>query len=208
MLLEQLREMVVEVCKYLYDFRLVGLRDGNVSVRDSETNLIAIKPSLFVYPKLHAQDVAIIDENNKLVDGAYKQSSESPMHTYIYRKRPEINGVIHCHAPYATAWSVAGKNIPSVIANQVMVGGEIPFAPYTKPGTTQLGEVALNVMGQGYAVILQNHGPLSIGESLQKALYVTLTVEDAAKTAYYALQIDKQSIHYLSKQVFFEMRNQ
>jgi len=189
MLLKELREQVIEAGMALYNFRLVGLSDGNVSARDPETNLVAVKPSGFTYPKIGLEDVIIVDLEGNVVEGDHRPSSETPMHTCIYRTRPEINGAVHCHAPYATAWSVVNKPIPAIIVNQVMTGGEIPIAPYKRPGTLELGECALDVMGGGFAVILQNHGPLCVGPSLEFALHVTFAVEDTAKTALYALQI-------------------
>jgi len=189
MLLKELREQVVEVGMALYDFRLVGLSDGNVSARDPETNLVAVKPGGFTWNKLRPEDIVIVDLDGNVVEGDSKPSSETPMHTCVYRTRPEINGAIHCHAPYSTAWSVVNKPIPAIIVNQVMTGGEIPIAEYRMPGTLDLGECALEAMGEGYAVVLQNHGPLCVGRSVIHALHITFAVEDAAKTALYATQI-------------------
>ena len=187
MQLKELRERVVEVGLTLYDFRLVGISDGNVSARDPETNLVAVKPAGFNWKTLRAEDIPIVDVDGNVVEGDNRPSSETPMHTCIYRQRPEIMGAIHCHAPFSVAWSVVNKPIPAIIVNQVMTGGEIPISPFTMPGTLELGECALDDMGEeGLAVVLQGHGTLCIGRSVEHALHITLAVEDAAKTAIYA----------------------
>jgi ribulose-5-phosphate 4-epimerase/fuculose-1-phosphate aldolase len=187
MQLKELRERVVEVGLTLYDFRLVGISDGNVSARDPETNLVAVKPAGFNWKTLRAEDVPLVDVDGNLVEGDNRPSSETPMHTCIYRQRPEIMGAIHCHAPFSVAWSVVNKPIPAIIVNQVMTGGEIPISPFNMPGTLELGECALDDMGEnGLAVVLQGHGTLCIGRSVEHALHITLAVEDAAKTAIYA----------------------
>ena len=186
MQLKELRERVVEVGLTLYDFRLVGISDGNVSARDPETNLVAVKPAGFNWKTLRPGDVTIVDVDGNVVDGDNRPSSETPMHTCIYRNRPEIMGAIHCHAPFSVAWSVVDKPIPAIIVNQVMTGGDIPISPYKMPGTLELGECGLDDMGEGLAVVLQGHGTLCIGRSVEHALHITLAVEDAAKTAIYA----------------------
>jgi L-ribulose-5-phosphate 4-epimerase len=186
MLLKELREQVVEAGHFLYDARYVGFADGNVSTRDPETNLVAIKPSGVPWPKVTVEKVAIIDLDGNMVDGELKPSSETPMHTLFYRNRSDVNAVIHSHAPVSTAWSVVGKAIPSLIVNQTLTKGMIPFAPYTPPGTEALGQSAYDVMGDdGMACVLQSHGTLAVGGNMHHALHVSFALEDAAKVAMY-----------------------
>jgi ribulose-5-phosphate 4-epimerase/fuculose-1-phosphate aldolase len=190
MLLKELREAVVEAGQFLYDARYVGFADGNVSARDPETNLVAVKPSGIPWPKIRVEDVAIIDVDGNMVDGKLKPSSETPMHTLFYRNREDVNAVVHSHAPVSTAWSVVGKAIPSFIVNQILTRGEIPIAAYTPPGTEALGQSAYDVMGkEGLACVLQSHGTLAVGGSLHHALHVSFALEDAAKVAMYVKTI-------------------
>ncbi len=190
MLLENLREEVVEFGRYLYEAHLVGFADGNISARDPETNLVAVKPSGIPWPKITPKTVTVIDVEGNVQDGDLKPSSEVPMHTLFYRRRSDVNGVVHCHAPVATAWGLLNKEIPSIIVNQGLTQGAIKIAPYTPPGTEELGEKAFEIMGEkGSAVIIQSHGILAVGGNLAHALHVAFAIEDAAKIAMYAQMI-------------------
>ena len=206
MLLKELREEVVEAGHFLYDAHYVGFADGNVSVRDPESNLVAVKPSGIPWPVIKPEDVAVIDVDGNMVEGELKPSSETPMHTLFYRKREDVNAVIHCHAPIATAWSVVNKPIPSYIVNQILTNGEIPIATYTPPGTESLGQSAYDVMGdEGLACVLQSHGTLTVGGNLHHALHNTFTVEDAAKIAMYVNTIGGDP-RPMTDEDFVEMR--
>ncbi len=190
MLLQEYREQVVEYGRYLYEAHLVGFADGNISARDPESNLVAIKPSGIPWPQIKTEDVAVIDVDGNMKDGKLKPSSEVPMHTLFYRRRKDVNGVVHCHAPISTAWGLVNKEIPSLIVNQGMTNGAIKVAPYTPPGTEDLGEVAYDVMGEnGNSVILQSHGILAVGGNLPHALHLAFAIEDAAKIAMYCKTI-------------------
>jgi ribulose-5-phosphate 4-epimerase/fuculose-1-phosphate aldolase len=112
------------------------------------------------------------------------------MHTLFYRRREDVNGVVHCHAPVSIAWGLVNTDIPSIIVNQGMTNGAIKIAPYTPPGTEALGESAYDVIGEeGSACILQSHGILAVGGSLGHAMHVAFAVEDAAKIAMYCRMI-------------------
>jgi L-ribulose-5-phosphate 4-epimerase len=190
MLLQEYREQIVEFGTYLYEAHLVGFADGNISARDPESGLVAVKPTGIPWPKIGLEQVTIIDVNGKIIDGTLKPSSEVPMHTLFYRRRKDVNGVVHCHAPVATAWGLISKEIPSFIVNQGLTKGAVKFAPYTPPGTEMLGETAYDVMGEdGTAVILQSHGILAVGGNLAHAMHVAFAIEDAAKVAMYCKMI-------------------
>jgi L-ribulose-5-phosphate 4-epimerase len=150
-----------------------------------------------------AQDVVVIDEHGHVVEGEAKPSSETPMHTFAYRQREDINAAIHTHSPVATAWSVAQREIPPVVLGQVLTG-PIPIVPYCQPGTRQLGEVAMESMGEGRAVILQNHGPFVVGPTMRMALALAFIVEEAAMVALHASQLS-QDLRLMSRDDFEEM---
>jgi ribulose-5-phosphate 4-epimerase/fuculose-1-phosphate aldolase len=204
MLLKELREQVVEAGLRLLEGHLVYLSAGNVSARDPETGLIAVKPNGGDYQKLAAADILVVDESGKVIDGRGNPSSETPMHLTAYRHREDIHAVIHTHSPVATAWSVAQKEIPSVVVGQVLTDGPIPFAPYSQPGTDQLGQLAMEKMGRGHAVLLQNHGVLAVGPNLAMALAVAFIVEEAAIVAFHAVLLN-QRLHLLGEREFKEM---
>lgn len=186
MLLRELRAEIVAVGRLLCSFGLMGTRDGNLSARDPERGIIAIKPSGSAYRDLEPEDVVVIDLDGKILEGDRRPSSETPMHTVIYRNRPEIDAVIHCHAPHAIAWSVVNEPIPAVTVNQLLTHGQIPISAYKQPGTRELGEQALDDLDGGTAIVLQNHGILCLGANLEDTLETTLAVEHAAEVSIYA----------------------
>lgn len=204
MLLRELREQVVEAGIRLVEGHLVYLSAGNVSARDPETGLIAVKPGGGDYLALKAEDILVIDEQGKVVEGKGQPSSETPMHTLAYRQRKDINAAIHTHSPVATAWSVAQREIPPVVVGQALTNGAVPFAPYCCPGTVGLGERALQAMGSGHAVILQNHGVLTVGPTMDWALAVAFIVEEAATVAWHAAALSDQ-LRLMTEHDFQEM---
>ena len=103
MLLQELREQVVYYGRQMLQSGLTMHTGGNLSVRDRESGLIAIKPSSKPYDLLKPEDITVIDIEGNIVDGPYKPSSEWPMHTLIYKTHPRVCAVVHCHSIYATA---------------------------------------------------------------------------------------------------------
>ncbi|MBU7027291.1 MAG: class II aldolase/adducin family protein [Theionarchaea archaeon] len=175
------KTQVLTIAKRIYSNRLVVASLGNVSCRD-ETGNIAITPSGIDYEELTLKDIVIIDSEGANVDGTLDPSSETPMHTLIYKKRPDINGIVHTHSLYASAFSVVSKEIPvDMVEVAAHVGGRVPVASYRPPGTKELGEEALAVLGEKRACLLQNHGVLAVGNTLEKAYKAAAIVEIAAR---------------------------
>src|SRR5690606_19298504 len=117
---------------------LVRSTAGNISVRDPETGYIAIKPSSVDYDKITPESVTIIDEWGTIVEGNLKPSTETPLHTAIYRNRPDVSAIVHTHSLYATAFSAAGREIPCVLATEGEIG-TVPIAAWAPPGSEELG---------------------------------------------------------------------
>lgn len=204
MLLRELREQVVEAGIRLVEGHLVYLSAGNISARDPETGLIAVKPGGGHYLALKPEDILVIDEQGVVIEGEGWPSSETPMHKLAYRRRKDINAAIHTHSPVATAWSVAQREIPPVVVGQVLTNGAVPFAAYSRPGTESLGELALEAMGSGYAVLLQNHGVFALGSTMDMALAVAFIVEEAATVAWHAVALSDQ-LRLMTEHDFQEM---
>ena len=110
MLLEELREQVVYYGRQMLQSGLTMNTGGNLSARDRESGLIAIKPSSRPYDLIRPEDVAVIDLEGHVVEGSCRPSSEWPMHTLIYRTFPRVCGIVHCHSIYATAAAAAGRS--------------------------------------------------------------------------------------------------
>lgn len=195
MLLKDLRESVIEYALKVIDAGLISSTWGNISARDPESGLIAITPSGMEYRKLSPDDIVIVDKNGNIVDSKRKPSSETPMHALFYRERPEINGIVHTHSCYATAMSTLKKEIPVVLAELgACVGGLVKVAEYARGGTEEFGQAALRAIGDGTAVLQQNHGVLAIGKTLNDALFSAIVVEEAAKIYWLALQVGEPFI--------------
>jgi len=181
MFLEELRKEVVFYGRQMLYTGLTLHTGGNISARDPRTGLIAIKPTSMPYDLITPEDVPIIDENGKIVDGLKAPSSEWPMHTIIYRSRPEVMAVVHTHSPYATACSIANVEIP-LITHEIAVYSSKPvkIVPFEIPGTLELGKTALKYLAEADVVILKHHGPLAIGATLWHAFDAACAVEQAA----------------------------
>jgi len=195
MLLKQLREEVIETALRVVKAGLVVSTWGNISGRDPESDLIAITPSGMEYDKLLPEDIVIVDKYGKIVDGERKPSSETPMHTMIYRERPEIYGIVHTHSWFATALSTLKREIPVILAELgSCVGGSVSVAEYARGGTEDFGKAALKAMGNKTAVLQQNHGVLAVGKSLGEAFATAAVVEDAAKVYWAAIQLGEPTV--------------
>ena len=111
-MLEKLKERVLKANLDLVKYGLVIHTWGNASARDIKTGLIVIKPSGVSYKKMKPGDMVVLDQDGKIVEGKYKPSTDAPTHLLLYKKWKTINGIVHTHSTYATAWAQAGKDIP------------------------------------------------------------------------------------------------
>jgi L-ribulose-5-phosphate 4-epimerase len=189
-MLEELKETVCRLHMELPRNDLVRWTGGNVSARDPATGLVVIKPSGVLYDELRPHMHVVIDLEGNVVEGDLKPSSDTASHLYIYRHRPDVNGVVHTHSPYATAFAAVGRPIPvylTAIADEF--GTAIPCAGFALIGTEAIGRQVVESIGEAPAVLLKNHGVFTIGESVRAAVKSAVMVEDVARTVWLALQI-------------------
>ncbi len=161
---------------------------GNLSVRINQGMLIT--PSSVSYAQMSPNDLVALDFSGNYLK-AQKQSAETShqkpssewrLHADIFKQRPEINAVLHCHSTYATAIACHGKSIPSFHYMTAIAGGEdIRCAEYRTFGTTELSGNAVKALQGRYACLLEQHGQVSIATSLEKALQIAIEVETLAK---------------------------
>ena len=190
MLLQAIREKLVTLNQALPENGLVTWTSGNVSVRDPETGLVAIKASGVQFPDLTAAGIVVVDLEGNLVDGQLKPSSDTASHLYIYRHRPDVNGVVHTHSNYATAFALLGRPIPVYsTAHADEFGGPIPCGGFALIGGEEIGRIVVESIGSSAAVLLKNHGVFTVGPSGEAALKAAVLVEDIARTAWLALQL-------------------
>ena len=189
-MLQKLKVELVELHRELPKHNLVVWTGGNVSARDPKTGLIVIKASGIRYEEMRTQHMVVVDIDGNIVDGEYKPSSDLYSHLYIYKHRPDVNGVVHTHSVYATAFAAVNKPIPVVLtAIADEFGGPIPCGGFALIGDDAIGKVVVESIGKSPAVLLKNHGVFTIGRNAQSAVKAAVMTEDNAKTVWLAMQI-------------------
>ena len=188
-----LNELRAEICRLhaaLPRNGLVTWTSGNISGRDLQTGLVVIKPSGILYEDLTPENMVVVDLDGNVVEGDHKPSSDTIAHVYVYRHRSDVNGVVHTHSTFATAWAAVGKPIPPVLtAICDEFGGPIPVGAYAKIGGDDIGQEIIRSIGSSLAILLKNHGVFTIGKTPEAAVKAAVMVEDVARTVYYALQL-------------------
>jgi L-ribulose-5-phosphate 4-epimerase len=190
MVLKNMRDEVCRLHAELPRHNLVVWTSGNVSGRDPQTGFVVIKPSGIRYEDLTPEDMVVVDLDGRVVEGKHKPSSDTFAHVYVYRHRPDINGVVHTHSTFATAWAAAGRPIPPVLtAICDEFGGPIPVGSYAKIGGDEIGQEIVRSIGNSPAILMKNHGVFTVGKTPEAAVKAAVMVEDVARTVFYALQL-------------------
>jgi len=158
---------------------------GNISVLNSESERIYIKRSGADLSRLELADILTLDLDGNVLNGEGKPSIETSFHLGIYKARKDAKAVFHIHPPFATAYAVAGKKIPMVTEAAKIILFDVPLLPYASPGSIELATRVTDGLRDSRvkAVLLREHGIVSIGETLEKAYHIASLVEDTAKIA-------------------------
>lgn len=181
-LVEKAKEEVVNTARIIYREGLVFETWGNVSAKPTE-NEVVITPSGIPYEKLTFIDIVTVSLAGQVKEGKWKPSTELPLHLAIYEQRKDIGAIVHTHSSCALAFAVSRQDIPVVLEEQAqIVGGPVKVADYALPGSVELADNALRVLGkEGSAVLLANHGLVGIGEDLTTALQICRIIERSAR---------------------------
>jgi L-fuculose-phosphate aldolase/L-ribulose-5-phosphate 4-epimerase len=184
MLLEQLRTQVLDTALLLPKYGLVWMAGGTVCARDPQTGYVVVTPSGLNYERLTSDDMIVTDINMSLVEGKYRPSVALNLWIAFMRARPdEIYAVVHTHSPYATAFSVVYESIPVITETMAdWFGQTVPVTRYLSVEDDEFSTLPVQVMRDGYAVLLGNHGPITVGNCLSHALERAVTLEEAART--------------------------
>jgi L-fuculose-phosphate aldolase len=171
----------------MYARGMVAANDGNISVRLGG-GLFAVTAAGVSKGFLTSDDVVVVDESGRRVEGAKRPTSEVKLHLFAFSKRPDVGACCHAHPPYATAFAVSGRTLPPNILPEIIltVGGEIPLTPYATPSTEELARSIEEHLGGASAFLLANHGVLALGDDLTQAYHRLETVEHYAKIAWLA----------------------
>ena len=176
---ENQRLAVVKTLQALVEKKLNIGTSGNVSVRTIEGMLITptgINPALLL-----AEQIVAVDLEGQVAEDQLTPSSEWQMHADVYREKPDVNAIVHCHSPYATILACAHKSIPAVHYMVAAAGSdEIPLAGYATFGSKELSQANLEALSGSLACLLANHGQLATGENLDQALKLAELVEEQA----------------------------
>jgi L-ribulose-5-phosphate 4-epimerase len=179
----------------LVRYGLVVWTAGNVSARVPGADLFVIKPSGVGYDDLTPDSMILCDLDGNVVPGSVgserSPSSDTAAHAYVYRHLPEVGGVVHTHSTYAVAWAARGEEIPCVITGMAdEFGGPIPVGPFAVIGDDSIGRGIVQTLRghRSRAVLMQNHGPFTIGVSARDAVKAAVMCEDVARTVHLARQ--------------------
>ncbi|MBB2974909.1 L-ribulose-5-phosphate 4-epimerase [Microbacterium endophyticum] len=189
------RQQVAALHAELVRYGLVVWTGGNVSARVPGTDLFVIKPSGVSYDDLAPENMIVCDLDGSVVvdtPGSDRSpSSDTAAHAYVYRHMPEVGGVVHTHSTYAVAWAARGEEIPCVITGMAdEFGGPIPVGPFAVIGDDSIGRGIVETLTghRSRAVLMQNHGPFTIGATAKDAVKAAVMLEDAARTIHISRQ--------------------
>jgi len=178
---ESLRAEIVEVGRRLYARGYVASNDGNISVRLGPEPLL-MTPTSVCQGFMTVDMMCLTDLDGKKLAGERHPSSEMQMHLEVYRRRPDVQAVVHAHPPIATGFAVAGIPLDrAVLAEVVTTLGSVPIAEYATPSTKELPEAVRKYVKAHDGMLLANHGALTLGADLFGAYYKMETIEHFAK---------------------------
>jgi L-fuculose-phosphate aldolase len=182
------REEIVEVSRRMSVSGLVVGTSGNVSARTPDGNVL-VTPSGLDYALMEPEDVVLVDLDGKTLEDSLEPSVETPMHTGIYRSRPETGGIVHTHARYSTTLACLGWEITPIHYMLAVLSdeGRVPVARYATYGTEELARNASKSLGDLHqACLLRNHGTITVGASVSEAYSRTELLEEMAEVYYRA----------------------
>ncbi len=189
-----MRHPVWQHAKKMWELGLVVGSAGNVSER-VDASRIAITPTSVPYEILREEDIVIVDLNVDLnrrnaVESTRAASYELPMHLVIYRERPDVQAIVHTHAPFVTTLSVLRRPLPPVIDEMLIYfGGTVEVADYAFTGTEEVGHNVVRALGDRSGALLANHGNVCVGRTLAEAMHVAVTMESCAQVYVQALAV-------------------
>lgn len=191
--IQTVREDVARLHGELVRYGLVVWTGGNVSGRVPGADLFVIKPSGVSYDDLAPENMILCDLDGAVIAGTpgsdRSPSSDTAAHAYVYRHMPEVGGVVHTHSTFAVAWAARGEEIPCVITAMAdEFGGPIPVGPFAIIGDDSIGRGIVQTLSghRSRAVLMQNHGPFTIGVDAKDAVKAAVMVEDVARTVHHA----------------------
>jgi L-fuculose-phosphate aldolase len=169
----KLKEQICEIGRRVYARGFAAANDGNISVRLSDREILCT-PTMVSKGFMKPEDVCKVDYEGRQLAGTRKRTSEVLLHLAVYKQRPDVRSVVHCHPPHATAFAVAHEPIPKCVLPEVEVFlGEVPVAVYETPGGQKFADTVVPFAKESNTVILANHGTVTFGPTLENAYFNT-----------------------------------
>ena len=194
----KIKQEICEIGRRIYAKGFAAANDGNISVRISE-NEVLCTPTMHCKGFLTPDDITTVDMTGKQIAGRKKRSSEAMLHVEIYKQRPEIKSVVHCHPPHATAFAVAREPIPQCVLPEVEVFlGDVPIARYETPGGQAFADTILPFVHKTNIMLLANHGTVSYGETVERAYWWTEILDAYCRILLLAHQLGR--VQYVGEQ--------
>ncbi len=167
----KIKEQICEIGRRVYNKGFAAANDGNISVRLNDKEIMCT-PTMISKGFMKPEDLCKVDYEGKQIAGTRKRSSEILLHLSVYKHRPDVHAVVHCHPPHATAFAVAHEPIPKCILPEVEVFlGEVPIAVYETPGGQKFAETIVPYLKDCNTILLANHGTITFGPTLEKAYW-------------------------------------
>jgi L-ribulose-5-phosphate 4-epimerase len=202
-MLEKLKNIVFKANLDLVDKGLVIHTWGNVSGKDFKSGFIIIKPSGVNYESMKLDDMVVIDQEGKVVEGKFKPSTDAPTHLLLYKTYESLGGVVHTHSSYATSWAQAGRAIPPLGTTHAdHFYGEVPCTRLLTKKEIEsdyeinTGRIIIEKMGTVNpltvpSVLVNGHGPFCWGIDAENAVYNAVALEEIAKMAFFTVLLGK-----------------
>jgi L-fuculose-phosphate aldolase len=180
---ELARLEVIHYCSRMQAEHLVYSTAGNISCRvEGEPDVVAMTPTGYSYERLEPNDICIVSTDGEVLEGHRKPTSELPLHTVVYARRPEVGAIIHTHSPSAMTMAVLGWDLPPILTGLVeAVGGDVRCAPYSKPTTVEMVDLTADALTGRGACFMRHHGLLAVGATLAHAFQAASVTEGACR---------------------------
>jgi ribulose-5-phosphate 4-epimerase/fuculose-1-phosphate aldolase len=178
---EDIRSQIIFIVDELYDAGLITPKGGNLSTRLPDSEDVWITPTQLYKGGLTEEKLIRVNLQGKRLEGKDRPSVETPMHLLIYDRRRDVGAIIHSHAPMATVIGLLDEPVPPLTIEAIALA-EAPRVPFMLSGTKELSQAVVDALGEGSAVLLQNHGLLTVGKDLREAANRAHQLEFAART--------------------------
>jgi L-ribulose-5-phosphate 4-epimerase len=189
-------EEILAYCLQSMEYGLNFNTQGNISVRlPGDGDRFMITPTDLEYDRMSPDDLVIVDADANVLAGKHEPSSEVTVHLATYRRRPDVNAIVHTEPVYANVFGVLGEPITGALVNMVIyTKGEVPIMPFALSNNTAFGDAMCDVMGDKNAVVWGNHGLLTVGDNLRDAFKTSVAVESAARVLLHARSVTDKPI--------------